>query len=145
MSATDIAKEAIRIVSTAGLGKDVIDLLRAKIAILVDENVDLKSRLTDALSKISILEAENEDLKKKLKDHDPLPDCALKILEFLANGSGEATVTGIVHHTGMQVGEVMFSLEQMSSARLIGPIVKLPGMIRVSILPAGRELHFKKK
>ena len=54
MGATDIAKDAIRIASTAGLSKDVIDLLNEKITLLD--------------GKIADLESENAELKEKIKE-----------------------------------------------------------------------------
>ncbi len=54
MSAADIPKEVFKILSSAGLAKDVIDLLEKKLALITDENASLHQRLA-ALSEILIL------------------------------------------------------------------------------------------
>jgi DNA-binding MarR family transcriptional regulator len=59
MSPQDIAKDAIRIVTTAGLSKD--DLLDKKVALLTNEIVTLAQNLAAS-------EAENVDLKNKVTD-----------------------------------------------------------------------------
>ncbi len=64
MSATDIAKEVVRIVNTHGLAKDVIDLLEKKLALLVEENATLST-------KVSRLEIENAQLRTQLKNEQP--------------------------------------------------------------------------
>ena len=65
MSATDTAKEVIRIATTAGLSKDVIDLQAAKLDILVKENAELST-------KVSRLEIENSQLRSRLDDFQPV-------------------------------------------------------------------------
>ena len=65
MSATDTAKEVIRIATTAGLSKDVIDLQAAKLDILVKENAELST-------KVSRLEIENRQLRSQLEDFQPV-------------------------------------------------------------------------
>ncbi|QHI68674.1 hypothetical protein [Tichowtungia aerotolerans] len=60
MGTSDLAKEALRIAGTAGLSKDVIDLLKEKINLL-DEKVD------DLTSENSSLKSENYDLRKQLE------------------------------------------------------------------------------
>lgn len=45
MSATDPAKEVVRIAGTAGLSEDVIDLMDKKISLLANENAELTAIL----------------------------------------------------------------------------------------------------
>jgi predicted nuclease with TOPRIM domain len=54
MSAIETAKEIVRISSTAGLSKDVIDLLDKKNSLLTEQ--------------VTTLETENANLKKKLAE-----------------------------------------------------------------------------
>jgi hypothetical protein len=65
MSAESAAKELIRVATTAGLSKDVIDLLEKKASLLVEENAVLAS-------KISRLEIENGQLKTQLQNSQPV-------------------------------------------------------------------------
>jgi hypothetical protein len=67
MSAIDTAKEIVRIGTTAGLSKDVIDLQAAKLDILVKENAELST-------KVSRLEIENSQLRGQLKNTQPVMD-----------------------------------------------------------------------
>lgn len=67
MSALDTAKDIARIASTAGLGKDVIDLLEKKAALLTEEIASLRA-------KVSRLETENTDLRQQLQRAQPQSD-----------------------------------------------------------------------
>ena len=64
MSALDTAKEIVRLGSTAGLSKDVIDLLEKKTALLTEEIASLRA-------KVSRLETENADLRAQLQRAQP--------------------------------------------------------------------------
>ena len=61
MSTTDLAKDAIRIATTAGLSKDVIDLLEKKLALMTEEGLFFKESLAKSI-------AENDALKLKVKN-----------------------------------------------------------------------------
>ena len=67
MSALDTAKEIVRIGTTAGLSKDVVDLLEKKVALLTGE-------LSDAHRKIASLEAEVAKLHQQLQSAQPQSD-----------------------------------------------------------------------
>jgi DNA-binding MarR family transcriptional regulator len=57
----EIAKDVIRLVTTAGLGKDVIDLLEKKVALLTEKIGTLEKEK-------SVLQTENANLKQKVYD-----------------------------------------------------------------------------
>ncbi|MCG8601077.1 MAG: bZIP transcription factor [Verrucomicrobiales bacterium] len=61
MSAANIAKDAIRIAHTAGLSKDVIDLLERKITLLSDQVTSLETENASLQAKIDQLEREPRD------------------------------------------------------------------------------------
>jgi regulator of replication initiation timing len=61
MGGAEIAKDAIRIATTAGLSKDVIDLLKEKIALLTEQIATLEQEK-------SALQAENSHLKQKIEN-----------------------------------------------------------------------------
>jgi len=65
MSATDIAKEVVRIANTHGLAKDVIDLLEKKLALLIQENSTFSA-------KVMRLEIENAQLRTQLENAQPV-------------------------------------------------------------------------
>ncbi|MGD0017298.1 MAG: hypothetical protein ABSC38_07270 [Verrucomicrobiia bacterium] len=64
MSVSDTAKDVIRIASTAGLSKDVIDLMEKKLSLLTEE-------LQSAQARIKELESENADLHSKIPNASP--------------------------------------------------------------------------
>lgn len=66
MGTSAVAKEALRVINTAGLSKDVIDLLKEKIDLL-DEKVEALSIDN------SSLKAENYDLQKQLESLQSAP------------------------------------------------------------------------
>jgi hypothetical protein len=84
----DIAKDIVRIGSTAGLKKDVVDLLEAKLRILTDE-------LALAHTKVSKLEIENGQLRARLKNPAPvikLDDVSRKALQYFCDRNNEVTI-----------------------------------------------------
>jgi hypothetical protein len=72
MGAAETAKEIVRIGSTAGLSKDVIDLLEKKLALLMDENIALAKENVVLIAKVSVLENENRNLRTQLQDAQPV-------------------------------------------------------------------------
>jgi hypothetical protein len=65
MSATDTAKEVIRLATTAGLSKDVIDLLEKKSALLTEQVAALERENTQ-------LKLEVAQLRTQLKNSQPV-------------------------------------------------------------------------
>ena len=65
MSALDAAKEILRITSTAGLSKDVVDLLEKKVALLT-------AVLSESQREIGSLKAENSTLRAQLQNLQPV-------------------------------------------------------------------------
>jgi hypothetical protein len=74
MSTTSLAKDALRIVSTAGLSKDVIDLLNLKITLLDEQVTTLTQEILALKGKNFDLLRELEELKKQQGDLSPFPD-----------------------------------------------------------------------
>lgn len=79
MSAFDTAKEIVRIGSTAGLSKDVIDLLEKKLALITGEleisqrkTVSLESQMLVLTTKATKLEIENRQLRAQLHNSPPV-------------------------------------------------------------------------
>lgn len=81
MSASEAAKEVIRIATTAGLSKDVIDLMEKKVSLLTGENSELKT-------KVSALEVEVGQLRGQLGNLHPIAKPA-DICPFCRRAAGE--------------------------------------------------------
>lgn len=71
MNPARLGKEIIRIGTTAGLSKDVIDLLQTKLAIVTEEFAILSEENLRLKAENADLQHENIQLKQKLADLDP--------------------------------------------------------------------------
>jgi regulator of replication initiation timing len=74
MGATETIKEFVRIAATAGLSKDVIDLLDKKTSLLAEQVALLEQEKTSLLRENRNLKSENKNLKTRLQEAKPKPD-----------------------------------------------------------------------
>jgi hypothetical protein len=83
----EIAKDAIRIASNAGLKKDVIDLLEKQVGLLAQEKVALKRRLELSETEAANLKRKVTYLEEQLKHMQPkgtrLDETSEKFLQVL--------------------------------------------------------------
>jgi regulator of replication initiation timing len=114
MSATEIAKEAIRIASTAGLSKDVIDLLKEKITILdekgqvlTQENNTLKAENYDLRKRLEVLEQDTTHAQQP-EDFDDITDNILKMLFDHPDG---ISMEWLSSHLGVEEGVVHYQFD----------------------------------
>jgi DNA-directed RNA polymerase specialized sigma subunit len=101
MSATDIAKEVVRIASTHGLAKDVIDLMEKKLALLTQEVTDLTSKNTILVTRVSQLESDKANLESQIQklrpESDALDQQSKDILKFFFDRPDGLTSDEIAH------------------------------------------------
>jgi len=117
MSATDIAKEIIRIANTATLGKDVIDLLKEKVALLTEEIDTLRS-------KVSSLEVENADLKARLQSLQPgdaLPKETADVLQFFFDQGRELSIEQVAQRFQFQMSVAEYHFDVLRKRRFVRP------------------------
>jgi len=117
MSATDIAKEIIRIANTATLGKDVIDLLKEKVALLTEEIDTLRS-------KASSLEVENADLKASLQSLQPgdvLPKETADVLQFFFDQGHELSIEQVAQRFQFQMSVAEYHFDVLRKRRFVRP------------------------
>ena len=122
MSALDTAKEIVRIGSTAGLSKDVIDLLEKKLALLTGE-------LSDAHRRISELEIENGQLRAQVKNPTPvikLDDTSRKVLQYFCDRNDVVKIEELAGHISCQASKAQYVCDGLSSS----------GFIRFASIPA---------
>lgn len=101
MSAIDTAKEFVRLGSTVGLSKDVIDLLQAKSALLTDQVTALTEENTTLLRENRNLKLENEKLKGQLQDarpKDELSEQTRLVLKYYFNKADDVSDEEIAAH-----------------------------------------------
>ena len=75
MSALDTAKEIVRIGSTAGLSKDVIDLLEKKSALLTEQVSALERENTRLTTEVAQLRQQLQQLQPAQQPADTCPYC----------------------------------------------------------------------
>ncbi|MBI5772791.1 MAG: hypothetical protein HZA89_03485 [Verrucomicrobia bacterium] len=139
MSATDIAKEVVRIVNTHGLAKDVIDLLEKKLALIVQENATLTT-------KVSRLEIENSQLRAQIQHTHPvkqLSDDQRKILELLNSDTTDHYIDFefIAGRVGLDLPKARFVLDQLTKLEYLWDTSYSPPSYRIS--PKGREFLYE--
>jgi uncharacterized phage infection (PIP) family protein YhgE len=132
MSPQEIAKDAIRIATTAGLSKDVIDLLKEKVTLLTE--------------KITTLEQENANLKKKAAELEQelhslratqgrLEEGAENFLKFLFDSGQPVSLNLISSAIRTPIGIVEYHRDKlwdlgMITADMLG---------QYELMPKGRE------
>ena len=129
MDVQSITTEAIRIATTAGLSKDVIDLLTSKVSLLSDEISSLTTQLTLARSRVGELGAENADLQKRLSDlqlqsANPadrrLNGDTDKILKFYYDSSEPVAIDWVAAQLGIHPSEAAAHASDLYELGFIG-------------------------
>jgi regulator of replication initiation timing len=121
MSAIDTAKDVVRIASTAGLAKDVIDLMEKKIALLTGEIDDLTLKNTALSKRTSSLVIENSQLRAQLGNPQPvvLDDACTKMLQAVANATGDITKQDLFEQLGLPLAKGDHLFDQLSEHAFI--------------------------
>ena len=123
MGAADTIKEFARIATTAGLTKDVIDLLDKKASLLAEQVASLEQENTTLLRENRNLKVENENLKTQLQNAQPvasgLSEGAIKILKFAFDSSRDFTAPQIAATFKMKQGVVDFHIDELSKKDFI--------------------------
>ena len=122
MSLSANAQDAIRILSTAGLSKDVIDLLTQKVTLLDEKVVETRRSLDQATIKITQLIAENKELREKLNDSEAvgagLNDKEAQILLFFFDRR-EGTVADSSRATAIALAEASHYIGKLKSRKFL--------------------------
>ena len=154
MSATDLAKDAIRIVSTAGLNKDVIDLLNQKITLLDDKITTLTQEILTLKGKNFDLLRELEELKKQQGDLSPFPDGfdeTTNSIVFAIFGVRGVTIEGISKQLRIDFGLTEYHFDLLIKEKFLEQIklqITMYGECspaEFSLTPQGRSYVVKMK
>ena len=142
MSASDTVKAVVRIVTTGGHGKDVIDPLQTKLALLTEQVAALEKENRN-------LKTENDNLKTRLPNARPkseeLSQKTEGILKAVFDRAGEFSVQYIASLFRMQPSVVDYHLDVLRKRKFIkthgiGFMGSAPTYI---IAPAGRAYVVK--
>jgi hypothetical protein len=117
VSPQDIAKDAIRLVTTAGLGKDVIDLLETKVALLTEKITTLEQENTNLTTKVRELEQELANAPPK---QGALDETSVKFLQLLFTHE-ELTIRRIANTLGIAKGVAEYHKDLLWNAEMIHP------------------------
>ena len=140
MSATDVAKDIVRLANTANMSKHVIDLLKKKLALLTEELVTLRSA-------VSRLQAENACLMAQVHRTQPaaggLDDDTLKVLRFFFDTGRELSIPQVAKQFGFPTSAAQFHFEELMRRRFIRRSRARVGdhAVFFELLPAGREFQ----
>jgi regulator of replication initiation timing len=123
MSAIDTAKEIVRIGSTAGLSKDVIDLLEKKAALLAEQVATLEKENTTLLRENRNLKLENENLQRQIPYSRPkgdgLEQKTQEILGYFFKQGREISEREIAQHFRMEFSLAVYHLGLLCEKKLI--------------------------
>jgi|ERR1039458_3584806 DNA-binding MarR family transcriptional regulator len=123
MGATDTIKEFARIATTAGLTKDVIDLLDKKASLLAEQVAALEQENTTLLRENRNLKLENENLQKQLQNARPkgdeLDEISTKMLVTLANFKGSITDSELIQRLGLPKAKGDYHFDQLEKRKFV--------------------------
>lgn len=153
--------DIIKIATSAGLGKDVIDLLEKKLSLLSGEMSALEKQLDSLKQENTKLKVENSDLQKKLKQleekkenqvnlPDGFDDDSLKILELMFEHPRAIDTGFISSRTEVETGIVKYHLDVLKGCvKMASPEVNFGRGRRnpatYELTPSGRALYMKLK
>jgi hypothetical protein len=144
MSVSDTIKDIAHIASTAGISKDVIDLLEKKAALISEQLATLEQENTALLRENRSLKLENENLKTQLQNvrpkSDELEEGAKQILIALANFDGSITASAVIQQLGLPKPQGQYWFDQLHKGGVLGygPIGTEDGF-PVYVNAAGRD------
>ena len=155
MNPIEISKGAIRAVTTAGLSKDLIDLLEKKLSLLSDEisslkeknhllrkeNLELNARLKDAKNMISTFQKEKENDHPRPPGFDETTD---KIILMMFD-SGKVTMNWIAQSLEMEMGMVEYHFDLMFKANYVFQSNFGSSFKHYGLMPDGRAYAVKLK
>lgn len=134
MSVFDTTKEIVRIGITAGLSKDVIDLLEKKLALLTDE-------LALVHRKNAEFQAENAQLRQQLQRLQPvshgLTDEQMHVLRHMDEARDYVYADGVAQALGIAGSRADYLLGQLSQSEYIYETPNIPP--RYMIEQKGRD------
>ena len=123
MGATETARELVRVASTAGLAKDVIDLLERKAKLLEEQVAALDKENAELLRENRNLTLENKQLRNQtnppIATVEVLDELSTKILVTLANDESGITDQQIFRQLGISTAKGNYLLDQLRKKKLI--------------------------
>jgi FtsZ-binding cell division protein ZapB len=142
MSPQDIAKDAIRLVTTAGLSKDVIDLLEKKVALLTEKIATLETENSELKEKASNLENE---LKRFQTEQGELEDGAKQLLKLMFSAGGSAYLEELAGTIGMSKSMADYHADALAALGMIEVAALTPGGTMYVLTAKGRAYVVKNK
>ena len=153
MGAAETVRDVVNLAATAGLRKDVIDLLQAKTTLLAEqvaalekEKTALTAENTELLRENRNLKSENDNLKGQLEKARPKGDeldaIAVKMLVTLANFDNrhvDMTDTVLIQVAGLTRAKGEYFIDQLSKRKFIVCTGGSVNGFYFVVTPVGRE------
>jgi FtsZ-binding cell division protein ZapB len=138
MGGGEIAKDVIRIATTAGLGKDVIDLLEKKISLLTEQITTLETENTNLKKKVENLEQELERVRPK---QGGLDETAKKFIKVLFESGSSLDFENVAGMLGVTKGKAAYYRDVLIKNGMISGIgvVIDDALGAYELTPEGRE------
>jgi hypothetical protein len=138
MNPLDVAKDLSRIGTTAGLSKDVIDLLEKKVTLLTDKISTLEQQNAQ-------LRAENKELRQQAQKRKPtahdLQKVTLNVLRLLFESSYGLPVEVVAQQIDVLPNVAKYHLDELLRRELIDHCIGLIGYsLSYDITAKGRKL-----
>jgi RIO-like serine/threonine protein kinase len=141
MSAIETAKEIVRITSTAGLSKDVIDLLEKKNALLAEQITSLETENANLKEKITNLQQQLDRLCPK---ENGLDETEVRFLQLLTQRNW-TPIESIAAALSIAKVKAEYHRDVLTKARLIRmPMVVQVGYETYGLTEAGRAYLAKR-
>jgi hypothetical protein len=149
MNTADAVKDVVRIATTAGLAKDVVDLLEKKAALMAEKAFSLEQENTTLLRENRNLHLVNKDLKRQLENARPkgdeLEEGCVQMLIAIAHFDGIIRNDDIFQQLGFGKVQGDYWMDQLTKRKFVdfGLIGSSDGCA-ISATSAGREYLSKK-
>jgi chromosome segregation ATPase len=147
MSVAETAKEVVRLASTAGLAKDVIDLMEKKLALITGELDEATRKNTLLEQRISQLASENNQLRNKVSASQPqapsqpqISEGEIKMIKLLVASKGQAIVEEMANPLGVSSVEAEYIFDKLKGREFVFSGSGIMGRGNIcSLTPTGRS------
>jgi FtsZ-binding cell division protein ZapB len=138
MGGAEIARDAIRIATTAGLSKDVIDLLEKKISLLTEQIATLETENANLTKKVVNLE---QEVDRTRPNQSGLDETARKFIKVLFERGSSMDFDHVAAILGVTKGKAAYYIDVLTKhGMIVGTGVVLDDALGAyELTPQGRE------
>jgi hypothetical protein len=152
MGAAETVRDLVRFATTAGLSKDVIDLLENKASLLAEQVSALENENTKLVRENRSLTMENQQLITHFQSAQPkeqeIDAKTQEILKFLFRQNGQVAVSELARHFNLKVNVAKYHLEKLVENQYVmcpGFVMGGGGPLGYSITGEGRKFIMEQR